>query len=392
MIARVAAISFAIAGLGLLACTDRKRDVPRSAPQGVTGQAARTGAKSTSFLRHTAERECAAPIDLTPPREVQVGERVGTHFGYKLTFQDADADGALVLGVLGPVNDDSGANLVAIQAYRRFFAQQGADAIVVTGDVGEQAEGITRVLLALAEAKIPVLVVAGNRECRADFTNGVIEAQQRASNLVNMNQVRAVEFPEATLISLPGYHDPNYLGCATACRYFKNSVDEVIRLAREATTPVVLVSHGPPRGNGPLALDYTFGGGNVGDEEINRAIKEAKIPFGLFSNIKEAGGRATSTADGSAGVGEGEQSERLYLNPGPADTVPWELHDGSYSVGMAAVIRLQSGGATYEVFRAPPPTPAEKELAQALDPPAVAADRETLGTKSAPASLKRGSR
>ena len=331
---------------------------------------------------HPGDPECAAPIDLAPPVQVRLGERVATHSGYKLTFQQNDADGELVLGVLGPVHEDSGANLVAIQRYRQFFAEQKADAIVLTGDLGESAEGIARLLRAVAEAKVPVLVVAGHRECRADFTNGFLQAQGQANNLVNMNAVRAVQFPEAALVSLPGLHDPNYLGCATACRYFKETVDEVIRLAREAEGPVVLVSHGPPRGTGAQALDFISDGRNVGDAEINRAIKEADIPFGLFANIEEAGGRASSSPDGAAAVAEGERTKRLYLNPGPADTIGWELNDGTQSFGMAAVFRLREGAASFQLYRGRPLTAAEKAQAQALAPVAPGTENP-LGTQAA---------
>jgi Icc-related predicted phosphoesterase len=380
MTVRFAAIAVASAGFALGGCAEGKKgDAAHPAKADSARQAALGNPRAIAPLREAAERECAAPIDLTPPVQVQVGERTATHSGYRLTFHEEDADGELVLGVLGPVNEDSGANLVAIQGYRRFFAEQNADAIVVTGDVGEASEGITRVLLALAAANIPVLVVAGHRECRADFTNGVLEAQRRATNVVNMNLVRAVEFPGGTLVSLPGFHDPNYLGCATACRYFKGTVDEVIRVAREAAHPVVLVSHGPPRGVGAQALDYISGGRNVGDAEINRAIKEAKVAFGLFSNVEEAGGRATGSPEGRAAVPEGEASKRLYLNPGPADTVGWEMNDGTQSFGMAAVFRLRGDTATFRVYRAKPLTAAEKAHAQALDPAVTADDHPPAG-------------
>ena len=301
-----------------------------------------------------ADKECAGPIELAPPTQVTFGGRTATLTGYKLTFADKDEDGKLVLGVLGPVNEDSNANLLNIKKYNAFFKAQKADAVVVTGDVAETAAGITRLLTAIAESKLPVFVIAGNRECRADFTQGVLEAQKTAPNVVNMNQVRAVEFPEATLVSLPGYHDPSYLSCATGCQYFKSDVDEVIRLAKEATSPVVLVAHGPPRGEGSQALDYASSGGNVGDPEIARAITEAGIPFGVFSNIKEAGARAVDSAAGSTLVKEGQTSKKLFLNPGPADSLGWEMNDSKKSTGLAAVFAIEGEQASWTLFRAEP--------------------------------------
>src|SRR4051812_46407061 len=55
-----------------------------------------------------ADKECAAPLDPGPSSEITIGSRKATAVGSKLTFADKDADGALNLGVLGPINEDSG--------------------------------------------------------------------------------------------------------------------------------------------------------------------------------------------------------------------------------------------------------------------------------------------
>jgi Icc-related predicted phosphoesterase len=314
-----------------------------------------------------AAAECAGPVELAPPQQVQFGDRTATLAGYKLTFAEGGADGKLVLGVLGPLNEDSGANLVNIKKFNAFFKAQNADAIVVTGDVGETQSGIARALSAVAESGLPVLVISGNRECRADFTNGILDAQKTFANVVNMNQVRSVQFPAATLVSLPGYHDQDYLSCESGCLYFKSTVNDVVRMAKEATSPVVMISHGPPRGEGSQALDYASSGGNVGDAEINRAIAEASIPFGLFSNIKEAGGRAVDSASGTTLVKEGAKVKSLFLNPGPADSVGWEMNDSTKSAGMAAVFTIEGNEASWTAFRAPAHTAAEKTLARTLE-------------------------
>src|SRR5205814_4710132 len=110
------------------------------------------------------------------------------------------------------------------------------------------------------EAKVPVFVVIGNSECRAEYTDGVDAAHTAAPNIVNLNQYRVVDFPELTLVSLPGYHDPNFMRCQTGCRYYKSTVDEVIAAAKDAKKPVVLISHGPPHGNGNTTLDCSSAG------------------------------------------------------------------------------------------------------------------------------------
>jgi Icc-related predicted phosphoesterase len=318
-----------------------------------------------------ALKECAASLELAPSVDIKVGERAAKLGGYKLTFADKDADGVR-LGILGPVNEDLGENMIALKKYVKFFTDEKATAIVVTGDVGEKASSITRVLNTLADSKLPVFVVVGNRECRAEFTDGVAAARKDHANVVNLNEVRAVEFPDLTLVSLPGYHEPNYIQCATGCRYFKSTLDEVVRVAKDAKTPVLLVSHGPPHGTSNQALDYASGGQNVGDENINRAIIEGNISFGVFSNIKEAGGRAAADPVGATLVKEGSSSKTLFYAAGPADTFGWELNDGTKSVGMAAVMTVKDGAASFKNYRMKALTAAEKAEAKKLEPTVTA--------------------
>ncbi len=361
-------VRWAVAVLGmslaLWACTEKKVDPPKpvEAPKPVVPPAVPPEPR--------VEKECAAPLDPGPATELKFGARVGTQTGARLAFTTADADGALTFGVLGPVNEDSGLNMLALKKYVKFFVDEKADAIVVTGDVGEVAGGIGRVLEALGATNLPVFVVIGNRECRAEYTDGVNAAKAKFPNIINMNEVRVVEFPELTLVSLPGYHDPSYINCKTGCQYVKSTVAEVVKAAKDAKTPVALVAHGPPHGDGNQALDFAGAGGNVGDEAIAQALTEAKIAFGFFSNIKEAGGRATKDVAGTQLLKEGEVTTALYLNPGPADTMGWDMNDSTKSVGMAALFTLKGGEGSFKMLRLKPPSAAEKAEAKKLDPPA----------------------
>jgi Icc-related predicted phosphoesterase len=316
-----------------------------------------------------AEKECAAPIDPGPTSDVKIGERAAKQSGAIVAFADKDADGEFNVGVVGPINEDSGENMLALKRYVKFFQDEKVDAVVVTGDIGDIAAGIARVLKELAGTKVPVMAYAGNQECRAEFTDGLAAVQKEASNVINMNSVRVVEFPELTFVSLPGHHDANYMKCSTGCRYFQTTLDEVVRVAKEAKNPVVLLAHGPPKGSGTQALDHAGAAGNVGDPAIAAAIAAGKIPFAFGSNIKEAGGRATADAAGATLVKEGTESKTLYVNPGPADTFGWEMNDGTKSVGMAAVFKLKNGAAQWKSFRMKPLNAAEKAEAKKLAPP-----------------------
>ncbi len=351
--------------LGALACTEKKVEPPKPAVE-----APKPPPPAPPKVEEPrADAECAAGLEPGPAVDAKVGDHAAKSAGYKLTIDGVGSASALSLGVLGPVNEDSGQNMLALKKYLKFFQDEKVDAIVVTGDIGEVADGIGRVLNVVAEAKLPVLVIIGNRECRADYSDGVAAAQKNSTNIINLNKYRVVELGALSIVSLPGYHEPNYINCATGCRYYKSTVDDAVRAAKDSKVPVVLVAHGPPHGAGNAALDYVSGGENVGDKQIDQAIADGKIRFGLFSNIKEAGGRAAADPEGTTLVKENTPSDTLYLNPGPADTVGWEMNDGTRSNGMAGVFTFKDGKGSFKIYRAKAMTAAEKAEAKKLDPP-----------------------
>jgi Icc-related predicted phosphoesterase len=340
---------------------------PPQAPAGLKAPEPAAGAEAPADpgSSERAEAICAAKPAEGTPETLSLAGRKATRNGTTLTFSEPDADGALVLGVLGPINEDSGANRLALRKYARYFEEQKVDAILVTGDVGEVTGGITQALLTVAESKTPVFVVAGNRECAADYDEGVRAAQAKAPNIVNLNAVRKIVFPEATLVSIPGHHDPDFINCESGCRYYPSTVDEAVALSKGAEKPVVLVAHGPPHGQGSQALDYAKSNANVGADEITRAIREGNIPFGVFSNIKEAGARATDLA-GTTVIPQGKAVGSLFLNPGPADTTDWAMNDGTVSHGFAAVLRVEGKQGSWNLYRAQALTAAEKKEAKKL--------------------------
>lgn len=370
-------ISWTAAALCLFACATPPPARPTPAPEAKPStEAPPAGPEATAAAEEVpaapaegAFAGCAARLDEGPTRELTVAGRKAQQTGARLRFVEPDADGKLVVGVLGPINEDSGLNVLALRRYLRFFAEQKAEAIVLTGDVGETPAGLTRLLEELAAAKVPVLAVAGNRECAEDFSQGVAGAQQRSDAIVNLNAVRSVELGGVTFVSLPGYHDPNYIPCETGCRYDARTLQDVVTAARSAATPVVLVSHGPPLGSTRESLDHAVNGRNVGDPEINRVLREGKIAFGFFSNIKEAGARATAP-DLTTLIPQDTAAKGLMLNPGPADVSRWEMNDGVFANGFATVVTFSGGSASWKLYRAPQPTPEDRKAARALNRPA----------------------
>ena len=70
--------------------------------------------------------------------------------------------------------------------------------------------------------------------------------------------------------------------------------------------------------------------------------------FGLFGNIQEAGGHATTLAGKK--LPEGAFHDSLYLNPGPADHVPWSMLDGTSSFGMAGLLSIKGSCVVFKIL------------------------------------------
>jgi Icc-related predicted phosphoesterase len=160
-----------------------------------------------------------------------------------------------------------------------------------------------------------------------------------------------VEGDGFTLVSLPGYYDHRYIPESAGCRYKPEDAQELTRIARGAPQPVVLVTHGPPRQSGRGALDVTGDGHNVGDPDLAAAIAEARIDFGVFGHILEAGGRATDL-EGRRPIRPGQLASALYVNPGPAFADPWTMSSGGTSRGMAAILTLKNGKGEWQPVKA----------------------------------------
>ncbi|MGC4115403.1 MAG: metallophosphoesterase [Myxococcales bacterium] len=327
--------------------------------------------EASASVSGQSDPQCIGPIDLAVPAKLTIGGKQVERHGYKLTFPAVPEkkDAPTVFGVIAGINEDSGENMVNLKKFVDFFKAEKVDAILAVGDNGESIESIVRVMTPLAETGLPVFTVLGNRECSGHFNDAMAELQKKFSNVVNFSNVRHIEFGNVDLVSLPGYHDKRYIHCASGCQYFKQDIDALKPIAKAAKNPVVLVAHGPPHGATQSALDAATEAGNVGDVNINGLVAEAAIPFGIFANIKEAGARATDL-DGNNVIKPEVLSDKLYLNPGPADAVAWAMNDGTQSLGMAATLTVEGKQAKYKVFRAKALTTEEKAQAAKLAPAA----------------------
>ena len=294
---------------------------------------------------------CIGAATTTPEETLEVAGKKFLRKGSTLTLETADADDEFVIGQVSDVKDHTPENAANLKAAFDWMKAEKVDAIAVTGDLGESAESIQRVLEDAAAVGVPVFAIVGNRECAAHFDDGVKAAQAKSKNIINLNQIRVVNFDDVSFVSLPGYYNKSYIHCAEGCEYGVDDVTALSELAKSATAPnKVLISHGPPLQTGALAIDRIHEGANVGDPALAAVMKDGLFPFGLFGNIQEAGGHATNIA-GDKRVEPDTYADSLFLNPGPIDSVRWVMLDGTESVGMAGIVHFKGKQAQYKIKR-----------------------------------------
>jgi Icc-related predicted phosphoesterase len=312
-----------------------------------------------------ADPTCVGPLTNGTPETVRIGEVVWELAGSTLKRKTALPNDTLTIGAITDIKEDSEENLDNLAKIREWLRKKKVDVIVVAGDTGEDRKQIESALSALAPANVPILNIIGNRAGKTDYRSAMAAVRAKHANVFDLNAVRRVDTQAADIISMPGYFNPSFIHNDDGCQYFAGDLEELGTLAALTDSPAVVVSHGGPLQEGPTAVDRTAEGDNVGDPELVDAIRTAKIPFGVFGNIHEAGGRATDLS-GKTLLEQGKEYDALYLNPGPADGVRWGMNDGTESVGMAAVMTIKGGKASYEVFR----IPADEAIARPKKKPA----------------------
>ncbi len=291
--------------------------------------------------------KCPGPFfELKEPKTVEVGKRTFTILGSTLRLEGGPWKGPLKIGVLGAVKDPDYDTRVNIKKAMRMFKRYGVQFVVVNGDlVGDEAGDLAKVVRMLGEEiPLPIFAHSGNYEWTTAFTETLAEEAKTHPQLFNMNILRHVDFGGVHLFSLPGWSNRQFVKAA-ACYYGTKDVDaleEQIRPIAERGDVVIITAHGPPRGRGRQSIDFAFDAGNVGDEDLQRLIKDVPVHFGLFSHILEAGGRATSDVVRQPPIRMPMRRPQrsLYLNAGSASSFSWRMLNRRTSRGMAAIFVL----------------------------------------------------
>jgi hypothetical protein len=322
--------------LGLVACSTCHRD--GQPPPVVEGT-------DQSYLL------CGQAVADNGTEEFSVAGTLFRRQGFHLERQGAD-DGVSRFGVIAGIEEWNEPNRSNLDALLGQFRRHGVEAIIVAGGIGQDRETCALALTHLAQSGLPVLSLIGASADFNGYRRAVDQVRREHPHLIDLSQIRVVQWDNVALVSLPGYHNPFYLHHRRAgCAYEETDVAALRQLIRAAEQPVLLVAASPPRGRTAGALDYARGGANIGDARLNTVVRPEMAPFGLFGHVYEAGGRATADAAGREAVEPGQWSRSLYLNPGAAEAVPYDLQGGGRSRGMGAVIEIGPQGAQYRPIR-----------------------------------------
>lgn len=351
---------FAVALLGsalaFAGCTEEKKPdeakpAEKKSDEAKPAETKPDEAKPEDAVATTSHPDCVGPQSDAP---AEAFEYEGLQFerkGSTLTLKNEDPDDELTIGQISDIKDFTPENKANIDLILKWFKAEGVNVIALTGDLGESVESIEGVLRHVAAEKLPVVAIAGNRECRDHFKAALDKVSAEMRNVINMNTVRVLNTDDASLISLPGYYNKSYIHCAEGCEYFPADVAKLEAIKGDATGPVnVLISHGPPKQKGDKGLDRIHEEVNVGDPKMAEVIAKGGLPFGMFGNIQEAGGYATDLS-GEKRIEQGQFMDSLYMNPGPIDSVRWQMLDGTESLGMAGLLKIKGKQAAYKIYR-----------------------------------------
>jgi Icc-related predicted phosphoesterase len=292
-------------------------------------------------------------IALEHPVEMTLAGKKVRFDGSSLSLLDSGSSGTLTIGILGAIKDFALETQDALGFYLKTFHEEGVDILVLLGDIASDEKSMVEILLTCAKWNWPVLSLIGNSEGKTAFNRANLLAMKASENIINFDLIRRVDVGGVVLVGLPGYMDRKFLHHPAGCTYRPSDVEGLDRLIEGTTAPIVFFSHGPPMGQGRQALDVAVEAGNVGDRKTAAFLASHAVPFGVFSHILEAGGRAVD--DQGKRINPGEASGRLYLNAGSANPLPWQLNNGKMSCGMAMVLRIKEGKAAHLLIEHPCP-------------------------------------
>lgn len=276
----------------------------------------------------------------------------------RLTQIDYDDDSSVTFGVVSDIHGEvDRARLVGAM-----LAERGASYILVPGDIANNEElrsgtidthndedEIVASLEALAETRLPILVIPGNHERREDWEAALERVTPDYPNVLDMARYRVFDGDDVDVVSLPGYQvltSGNQRFIPDDGFYASQGMTQRTgRFAQGLDDPIFLLTHGAGRTGSPGPATI-YSGEDVGDNATTKMMYQAGIRFAIVGHIHEAAGLAT-TLDGRP-VPEGEFVDEFVLNVGTL--MDWRHIDGRYMNGSAALVTVEGNQAKYDMI------------------------------------------
>lgn len=275
--------------------------------------------------------------------EIQIGQRSFQVLPQKIIEKKVGKPNA----VFGVITDLHG-HCENTKYFARGFLMHDVDGILVLGDIANRSswyfgEGGKKLLIILAETRLPVYVLPGNHEPVSFYTETMKQLAKQYPNLIDLAACRSVDAVGVNFVSNPHGEGMHY--ALSGNRTTKKTHQELEQLLNSFSDDDarILLTHQPPKCQGQWGVDYTLRKTNDGAPDIDALIKKYKF-HSLSGDIHSC----TNGCDhNSHRVKENTFAPALRFTPGAA--LPHKTQTG-LSRGNAGIITIKGKNIMYEVL------------------------------------------
>ncbi len=268
-----------------------------------------------------------------------------------------DSDNITIYGMMS----DTHGQVEKSRYFAKLMKEKGAEGIIVAGDIPldeqlrygkkdsiKDEKEIIEVLSAIADSGLPVLVIPGNHESQEEYYSAMNKLSLKYNNIIDMTKYRVLETKDCSFVSIPGYTDKRFID-QDGFFASSNIIIGSESLIKNLKSPVVLITHGPPKTQVP-GPGTIYDGQNkledVGSEELKELQLSYNITLVVSGHIHEAGGLARSITGDS--VPPNKFASQYNINFGTLEE--WTYLDNITRKGRAGLIIIEQNKAKYQIL------------------------------------------